>query len=130
MTQTVILHGKTQRDFAKSLIERAPLDAVMTVRPASRTNDQNALLWSILSEISRAKPQGRTHTTEVWKCLFMHACGHAVQFETGLNGQPFPTGFRSSRLSKEQFSELIEFIHAWCAEQGVILTDPEARRAA
>lgn len=128
--QTVILHSPKNKEQAKQVIEAAPADAVMTVRPASRTNDQNALLWSILSEISRAKPQGRTHTSEVWKCLFMHACGHAVQFETGLNGQPFPTGFRSSRLSKEQFSELIEFIYSWCAEQGVILTDPEARRAA
>jgi hypothetical protein len=123
--QTVILHSQSQRANAKALIDRAPMGAVMTVKEATRTTDQNALLWSVLSDISRAKPEGRRHTPEVWKCLFMSACGHAVQFEMGLDGRPFPVGFRSSRLTKSQFSDLIEFIYSWCAEKGVSL-DREA----
>jgi hypothetical protein len=95
------------------------MDAVLSIREATRSLDQNALLWSVLSDISRAKPEGRCHTPEVWKCLFMSACGHAVQFEMGLDGKPFPVGFRSSKLTKAQFSELIEFIYSWCAEKGV-----------
>lgn len=125
MAQTVILHSQSQRSFAKAMIDRAPMGAVMTVKEATRTTDQNALLWSVLSDISRAKPEGRRHTPEVWKCLFMSACGHAVQFEMGLDGKPFPVGFRSSRLTKSQFSDLIEFIYSWCAEKGVSL-DREA----
>jgi hypothetical protein len=95
------------------------MDAVLSIREATRSLDQNALLWSVLSDISRAKPEGRCHTPEVWKCLFMSACGHAVQFEMGLDGKPFPVGFRSSKLTKAQFSELIEFIYSWCAEKGI-----------
>jgi hypothetical protein len=125
MAQTVLLHGVSQRSFAKQMIDRAPAGAVVTIREATRTTDQNALLWSVLSKISRAKPEGRRHTPEVWKCLFMSACGHAVQFEMGLDGKPFPVGFRSSRLTKSQFSDLIEFIYSWCAEKGVSL-DREA----
>jgi hypothetical protein len=125
MAQTVILHSGSQRSFAKAMIDRAPVGAVMTIKEATRTTDQNALLWSVLSDISRAKPEGRRHTPEVWKCLFMSACGHAVQFEMGLDGKPFPVGFRSSRLTKSQFSDLIEFIYSWCAEKGVSL-DREA----
>lgn len=121
MVQTVILNGASQRAFAKQMIDRAPANAVLTIREATRTTDQNALLWSVLSDISRAKPEGRLHTPEVWKCLFMSACGHAVQFEMGLDGKPFPVGFRSSRLTKAQFSDLIEFIYSWCAEKGVVL---------
>ena len=68
-----------------------------------------------------AKPEGRKHTPEVWKCLLMSACGHAVQFEVGLDGTPFPVGFRSSRLSKHQMSELIEFTMAYAAKHGVQL---------
>jgi len=79
----------------------------------------------MLSDLSRAKPEGRLHTPEVWKQLVMHACGHAVQFEIGLNGQPFPTGFRSSRLSKAQMGDLIEWIYAYGAEHGVVWTEPE-----
>lgn len=126
MSQTVILHSESQRSFAKQMIDRAPMDAVLTIRAATRSSDQNALLWALLSDVSRAKPEGRCHTAEVWKNLFMHACGHAVQFETGLDGKPFPVGFRSSRLTKAQFSDLIEFIYSWCAEKGVHLETREA----
>lgn len=126
MAQTVILHSPSQRSFAKQMIDRAPMDAVLTIREATRSTDQNALLWSVLSDISRAKPEGRCHTPEVWKCLFMSACGHAVQFEMGLDGRPFPVGFRSSRLTKRQFSDLIEFIYSWCAEKGLHIATREA----
>jgi hypothetical protein len=125
MAQTVLLIGHSQRQFAKGLIDKAPAGAVLTIKEAKRTNDQNALMWCLLSDVSRAKPDGRMHTPEVWKELFLHACGHAVQFEMGLNGQPFPTGFRSSKLSKSQMSELIESIYAYGAEKGVVWTGPQ-----
>jgi DNA primase len=87
VAQTVILRGGRQRLLARQLIEQAPDDAVVTIRPARRSLDQNARFWAVLSDISRAKPEGRCHTPEVWKNLMMHACGHAVQFEMGLNGR-------------------------------------------
>jgi hypothetical protein len=130
MSQTVILHGQSQKLFAKGLIDKAPAGAVLTIREATRSIDQNSKLWAMLSDVSRAMPDGRRHTPEVWKTLFMHACGHAVQFETGLNGQPFPTGFRSSRLTKSQMSDLIETIYAYGAEKGVVWTEPEAQERA
>jgi hypothetical protein len=128
MAQTVILRGPSQRDFAKSMIDRAPADAVVTIKAATRSLDQNAALWAALSDISRAKPDGRMHTPEVWKCLFMNACGHAVQFELGLDGRPFPTGFSSSRMTKAEMSDLLDFVFQWGAERGVTFTDD--RRAA
>jgi hypothetical protein len=117
--QTVILATERSRQLAKSLIDRAPPRAIVNVRESKRTTDQNALMWSLLSDIARAKPEGRRHTAEMWKALAMHACGHAVQFENGLDGQPFPVGFRSSRLTKAQMSELIEFLFAYGARHGV-----------
>jgi hypothetical protein len=58
----------------------------------------------------------------------MHALGHSVRFEMGLNGEPFPVGFRSSQLTKAQMSDLMEFMSAWAAERGVIFSN-EARAA-
>ena len=116
---TIILRSERQRDYAKKCIDKAPVDGVVTISPPRRTNDQNALLWALLTDLSVAKPEGRTHTPDVWKALVMHACGHAVQFEVGLNGQPFPTGFRSSRLTVAEMSDLIEWIYAYGAEHGV-----------
>lgn len=117
--QTTRLTSPHAREGAKRLIDLAPDGAIVNIRPATRTNEQNALLWSLLSEVSRAKPDGRTYTPDVWKCLFMQACNHAVQFEVGLDGKPFPLGFRSSRLTKEQMTNLIEFILQYCAEKGI-----------
>lgn len=123
--QTIQLFGEASRATAKRLVDAAPYGAVLNIREAKRTNDQNAAMWAKLSDISRAKPEGRMHTPEVWKCLFMQACGHAVQFEMGLDGTPFPVGFRSSRMTKTQMSDLLEFITEYGARHGVQFTDQE-----
>lgn len=117
--QAVVLHSPNSRKVAHDLIERAPHGASVTIKPQKRSADQNAKMWAMLSDVSRAKPQGREHTPEVWKSLFMNALGYEVRFVMGLSGEPFPIGFRTSRLSKEQMSELIEFIYAYGAEHGV-----------
>lgn len=125
MVQTVILHGESQRRHARELVEKAPAGSVVRVSAPRRTIPQNDRMWAMLSDVSRSKPEGRMHTPEVWKALFMHACGHAVQFEMGLSGEPFPVGFRSSRLTVEEMGELMEFISAWGSERGVMWTEPE-----
>lgn len=127
--QTIILHSDSQKRMAHKLVDVAPAGAVLTIREAKRTLDQNAKFHAMLSDVSRAKPEGRRHTPEVWKALVMHACGHAVQFEMGLNGQPFPIGFRSSRLTKAEMSDLIEWIYSYGAEHGVRWTEPEREAA-
>lgn len=118
--QTIILRGDTQRALAKRLIDKAPPNAVVSVKEETRSSDQNALMWSLLSDISRSKPDGREHTPEVWKALAMHACGHAVQFQTGLDGEPFPMGFRSSRLTRRQMSDLIDFLFEYGSRHGIL----------
>ncbi len=120
--QTVILATRAHRQRAHALIEAAPERAVVNIRAESRTSDQNAKLWAMLSDISRAKPQGRVLPAEVWKALFMHEAGFKCTFEPTLDGQGVvPLGFKSSRLNKAEFSDLIEAISAFAAEHGVEL---------
>ena len=116
--QTMIL-TQSNRWRAHQLIDKAPERYVMEVREPRRTGDQNAKMWAMISDVSRAKPEGRRHTPDDWKAIFMHACGHEVQFEQGIDGRPFPTGFRSSRLSKQQMSDLIECIYEYGSRHGV-----------
>lgn len=123
--QTVILAGSSQRQLAKGLIDAAPDGAVVNVREAKRTLDQSAKMWAMLSDLSRAQPGGRKCTADTWKLLAMHASGHACQFEIGLNGQPFPTGYSSSNLTKSRMSDLIEWMYAFGAEHGVVWSEPE-----
>lgn len=125
MSQTIILVGDSQRQFAKKLISDVPNGYVVKISSPTRSNSANALMWALLSDVSRSKPMGRRHTPEVWKNLMLHACGHAVQFETGLDGQPFPVGFRTSKLKTEQMSELLDFIQSWGSQNGVEWTHKE-----
>lgn len=129
--QTLILSNPDVRRRAHQLIEMAPHAAVLNIKQAARTSDQNAKLWAMLSDIARAKPQGRVLSTEVWKALFMNAAGFTCTFEPTLDGQGvIPLGFKSSRLNKAEFSDLIEAIHCFAAEHGIQFTDPIERKAA
>lgn len=122
--QTIILRGQRQRDFATSIIREAPDDAVVTIREATRNLDQNARLWAMLADVSKAMPEGRRHTAEDWKAIFMNAAGWEVQFVAGLDGRPFPSGFRSSRMTVRQMADLITFVMAYGDEHGVRWSEP------
>ena len=122
--QTVILRGLDQRSLAKRLIDAAPVDAVVNIREATRTDPQNDKMWAMLSDVSRAKPQGKRYTSDDWKAIFMNACGWEVQFIEGLDGRPFPSGFRSSRLTVRQMADLITFIQAYGDQHGVRWSEP------
>lgn len=128
MTQTVILNGTVARERAAMLCQRAPAGFVCRVGEPKRSDDQNAKMWAMLSDVSCSMPDGRRHTPDDWKAIFMNACGWEVQFLEGLDGRPFPSGFRSSNLTKQQMSNLIEYIQAFGDERGVLWTD-EARAA-
>lgn len=116
---TIILANDGTRAFAARAIASAPDGAVVTIAPPRRTLSQNARLWAMLTDLSRQCPEGRRYTPETWKALVMHACGHEVQWLPGLTGEPFPIGFRSSKLTKAQMAELLEWIEAYGAEHGV-----------
>jgi hypothetical protein len=111
MTYTVRLTGPRQREYATRLIAAAPDYAVVTIKAGDRTLPQNSKMWACLSDIARAAPEGRKWTTDTWKAAFLHSLGHQVQFAEGLDGSgPFPLGFRSSKLNKQQMADLITVI--------------------
>lgn len=120
MTYTVRLTGEAQRAYAKRLVDAAPDYAVVTIKKGDRTLEQNALMWALLTEISRAKPEGRCWPPETWKAAFMHSLGHQIAFADGLDGSgPFPLGYRTSKLNKAQMSDLIETIYEYGARHEV-----------
>lgn len=117
------LRSTESRTRACQLIAQAPDGYLCEIRQPRRTGDQNAKLWAMLTDISLAKPEGRRLTPEQWKTVFMQACGWEVQFLEGLDGQPFPAGFRSSKMTVKQMTDLIDFIQAKGDEWGVRWTE-------
>lgn len=112
--QTFILISDRVRENAIEAIRTAPADWRVKVEPPLRTTDQNSKLWAMLSDVARAKPEGRNWTPETWKAAFMHHLGHQVLFAEGLDGSgPFPIGFRTSKLTVRQMIDLIDCISAY-----------------
>lgn len=122
---TLKLSSDRIRAKAHLWIDRAPDGCVVKFEPEpKRSLDQNSKLWACLGDISKqVQHNGKYRSAESWKLILMHALKYECAFEIGLNGEPFPTGFRSSQLSVKQMSEMIEFIMAFGAENGVRWTD-------
>ena len=126
MAHTVILHSKSQREFAHKLIDQAPDGSVVVVRGRKRTTEQNDKMWAMLTDISRqATLRGEKFPPDTWKLLAMRELGYEAEYLIDLRGKPFPIGMKSSRLNVQQMAELIEFIYALGAEHNVIWSEPE-----
>ena len=124
--QTVIIRGDSQRVLAKRLIEAAPVDAVVKIREATRSLEQNDLMWALLSDVSRAGPEGKKGwNTEIWKCAFMSALGHEAKLYGGIDqGEPFMVQ-SSSRLTVAEMKDLITFIMEYGDRHGVKWSGPK-----
>lgn len=92
---------------------------------ARRTGEQNNKMWAMLTEISQQKEHcGRHYSPDQWKVLFMHAWGRKVEFLPSLDNSTFvPYPYQSSKLGKKAMTELIEFIAAWSAQNGIVFRD-------
>lgn len=134
--QTVILNSKPQRDAARHLIDCAPVGAIVTVREAVRSPEQNKIFHAICSEIARSPVQwaGKRRNAEEWKVLLVS--GHTkatdgeVELVPGLEGEFVNIRESTARMNKARASSLIEYTLAWCANHGIELTNPNMEQAA
>ena len=98
-----------------------------------RSTEQNARLHALLSDIAEQKEwAGKKLDPESWKRLLVAAWSRAnggnVEIVPAIDGAGFDVIYRrTSRMSKQEVSELIEYCTAWAIEQGIRLHDPEER---
>lgn len=121
----IVLRSVADRERAIKWIGSAPPGTRIEFKKERRTLPQNDKMWAMLTEVAAQKEHcGRRYTPDQWKVLFMHAAGREVQFIPSLDNKTFlPWGQSSSDLSKEEMSELIEFILAWGAQNGVMFKE-------
>lgn len=113
-------HRWIDRAYEKLRANGKPL--VLTIDETKRTTDQNAKLWPMLSDVARQVLHfGEGMEPEDWKALFMHGLFKDTRVVPGLEGQGFvQLGHnRSSKLTKAQFSDLIELIYAYGAQRNI-----------
>ncbi|RTL52921.1 MAG: NinB family protein [Bradyrhizobiaceae bacterium] len=126
MTRAVlILNGADDRAKAVHWANIAPVGTRLEFKKPRRTLPQNDRMWAMLTDIaSQTDHNGRRYSPDQWKVLFLHACGREVQFLPALDNSTFiPWGQSSRDLSKEEMSELIDFMHGWGAENGIVFHD-------
>lgn len=95
----------------------------LEVRPEKRSNEQNRLLWAALGEVSRQVDwRGQKLEPAEWKDVFTAALKRQ-KVVPGIEGGFVVLGSSTSRMSKAEFSEMMELIFAFGAERGVVFQD-------
>lgn len=132
MTRALItINSKSDCERAARWAMHARAGMRIEFKEAKRTLPQNDRMWAMLTDIAAQREHaGRKYTPDQWKILLMHACGREVQFIPSLDNSTFiPWGQSSSDLSKAEMTDLIEFMLAWGAENGVVFPDQSAEAA-
>ena len=122
MKQVFHLAHDEARRRAWAAIGKAPQGHVVTVSEPTRNLEQNALLWAMLHEISeRVVWHGRKLSPEDWKHVFSSSL-RRLDVVPNLDGTGFVAlGLSTSKMTKREFSDLIELINVFAAERGIEL---------
>jgi hypothetical protein len=113
-------------------VELAPLGAQLDLVDDPRTLAQNRLMWRLLTRIAdQVEHCGERWEPDDWRAGFLKAMGKKLRFMPALDGDGVVAiGYRSSKLSKPEMSEMIELIYSYGAEHGVEFDDPPQKRVA
>lgn len=124
--KTARLPLRTAADKRKALtwVHRVPLGWTLVFKPPTRSSDQNRRLWAFLDDIAAQKYwHGKKRTSEDWKALFSAAL-RGQEIVPNLDGNGFVAlGARTSEMSPEEMSDLLQLIETWGVENQVQFTD-------
>ena len=122
-----VLSHDTARQRATEAVRSAPHGAQVVIQDLSRTIAQNALMWPILTAFAEqlewpVNGQMIYLTPEEWKDILSAAFRReTARVAMGLDGGVVMLGQRTSKFTKAEFSDWIEFLHATAAARGVDL---------
>jgi hypothetical protein len=121
----LVLLSDADRAKAIDWIRKAPPKTRVEFKASKRSLPQNDRLWATLTEISQQVDwYGQKLSPDDWKDVFTASLRRA-RVVPGLDAGTFvPLGMRTSDMTKEEFSDLLELINAFAAERGVTLHDP------
>jgi hypothetical protein len=142
MRQSAVLHNPAQAHATFNALWAAIKPSLMDgkrliveVKPETRSNAENNLLHALIDEISRKVDwAGKKRDPEIWKRLLVASwCrvhGEAVEILPALDGHGVDiVPARTSKLTRKECADLIEYVYAWGAEQGIEWTEHERMAA-
>lgn len=123
MKKIFVLSHNIARRRAEEAVREAPDGYVVRISPPTRSLEANAAMWSALTDVSeQVEWYGRKLTPENWKHVFT-ASLRKQDVVPGLHGDFVVLGLSTSKMTKAEMSDLIELIHAFGAERGVVFGD-------
>lgn len=127
MTRAIVtINREFDRQRAANWINTAPIGTRVEFKAARRSVDQNARMWAMLTDVAtQLQWHGEKLTTNDWKKLFLDALGRESKVVPGINGGIVSLSMSSSDLSKEEMSDLMEYMADFGARHGVKFNDPE-----
>jgi hypothetical protein len=118
MSYFILAHDQA-RQRAQQAIKEAHQGYVVTIKEPTRNLEQNALLWSLLAQVSKTVIwYGQKLSSDDWKNIFS-ASLKKTKVVPGIDGGFVVCGQSTSSMSKRDFSDLCEVIFAFGAQQGV-----------
>lgn len=96
---------------------------ILEIRTETRSLQQNARLWAMLTDVSRQVDwYGRKLQPEEWKCVFTAAL-KKQDVVPGIDGGFVVLGTSTSKMTKGEMVDLQTLIEMFAAQRGVILSD-------
>ena len=124
----VVLSDEKTRGIAARACYNAPDGTLVRfLTNDKRTLDQNRMLWPLLHIIAKnGKWYGAVLSEDEWKEVFISGIRPVTARPGYEPGTVIMTGLSSSRLSKEEFTALLELVLHYGATNGIDLEDPRS----
>lgn len=113
----------TARRLAAAQCGLAPDGYIVEIKPPTRSLEQNARLWAMLTDVSRQVDwYGRKLSQEEWKIVFT-ASMKKQDVVPGLDGGFVAMGQSTSKMTKSELGDLMTLIEAFGAQHDVVFHD-------
>ena len=121
----MVLSNPQSRDAACTYVREAPNNWIFKISEPTRNLEQNAKLWACLEDLARQVIwHGIRLSSEEWKDVLTASLKRS-KVVPGLDGGFVVVGQSTSRMTKKEFSDLLELVMAFGAEHEVIWSKHE-----
>jgi len=120
----VTIRTEPDRSRVAQWAAKAPIGTRVEFKASKRSIPQNDRMWAMLTDVATQLPwHGSKMTPDDWKLVFLDALKREVRTVPNIDGSGFVALNRSSDLSKEEMSDLMELISAFGARHGVLFAE-------
>lgn len=113
-----LLNNEIKRN-ACNVVMQASTDSVLTIKPKTRSSEQNAKFHAMCQDLAGKKWGGKERSAAEWKVLLvsghMIATGEAQNMTVGIEGEVVNLRESTATMSAKRMASLIEYTQAWIA---------------